>query len=200
MLRPDGSWGACATPLGRRIFVHMHDANRSPTRRFRLFLRDFRMIEAYVSAAEGQSLTSYFTNRRSYVNLRAAHWADATSDHTHAVLRIDQIVWASAPDGDMSLVNSSGLSKRREVELQLEGGLLVRGSLSMFEQQRLSDFLESTTPFIAVQDATLLRSGRPPKETNVQLGDIVVNQATIQAVWGVTAGGAPVSEVPSGIE
>ncbi len=178
----------------------MQDTQRSPTRRFRLFLRDFRMIEAYASVAEGQSLTSYFTNRRSYLNLRAAHWADATSDHVHAVLRIDQILWASAPDGDMPLVNSSGLSRRRDVELQLEGGLLLRGALSIFEQQRLSDFLEAGTPFIAVQEAVLLRSGRPPKETNVELGDVAVNQAAIQAAWEVTASGAPVSEVPSGIE
>lgn len=178
----------------------MPDNHRSPTRRFRLFLRDFRMIEAYVSVAEGQSLTSYFTNRRRYVNLRAAHWADATSDHTHAVLRIDQILWASAPDGDMSLVNASGLSTRREIETQLEGGLLLRGSLSLFQQQRLSDFLESTTPFIALQDATLLRSGRPPKQSNVHLGDIVVNQSALQAVWEVGPAGAPVSEIPSGIE
>jgi hypothetical protein len=178
----------------------MPDNARSPTRRFRLFLRDFRMIEAYVSVAEGQSLTSYFANRRSYVNLRAAHWADAVSDHVHAVLRVDQILWASAPDGDMLLVNSSGVSKPRPVELQLEGGLLVRGLLAIFEQQRLSDFLETTTRFIAVQDAILLRSGRPPKEANVELGNIVVNQAALQAGWEVTAAGAPMSEVPSGIE
>lgn len=152
------------------------------------------MVEAWVSVSEGQSLTSYLSNRRRYINLRAAHWADATADHSHAVLQVGQVLWASVPDGDMQLVNSSGVSRSREVELQLEGGLLVRGSLPIFEQQRLSDFLEATASFVPVQDATLLRSGRPPKQANVLLGDIVVNQAAVQAVWE-TAAGPPVSEV-----
>jgi hypothetical protein len=38
-----------------------------------------------------------------------------------------------------------------------------------------------------VRNAQLLRSGRPPKEVNVQLGDIVLNQQAIQAVWEVEA-------------
>src|SRR5690606_6376071 len=45
-----------------------------PTRRLRIFLRDFRMLEATVHLAEGQALASYFANRKSYVNLNAAHW------------------------------------------------------------------------------------------------------------------------------
>ena len=119
----------------------MPDIHRPVTRRLRLFLRDFRMIEAFVSTAEGQPLTSYVSNRRRYINLRAAHWADATSDRSHAALQVSHVLWASAPDGDMPLVNSSGVSRPREVELQLEGGLVVRGALPIFEQQRLSDFL-----------------------------------------------------------
>ncbi|NLG63176.1 MAG: hypothetical protein GX539_13125 [Candidatus Cloacimonetes bacterium] len=172
----------------------MPDIHRPVTRRLRLFLRDFRMIEAFVSTAEGQPLTSYVSNRRRYINLRAAHWADATSDRSHAALQVSHVLWASAPDGDMPLVNSSGVSRPREVELQLEGGLVVRGALPIFEQQRLSDFLESTATFIPLQSARLLRSGRPPKDTNVDLGDIVVNQAALQAIWEAEAG-VPVSEV-----
>lgn len=156
-----------------------------------MFLRDFRMIEAFVSVAEGQSLSSYFAHRRTYVNLRAAQWSDASVDRTHAVLRIDQILWATEPDGAMPLVTASAAGRRRTVEIQLEGGLLVRGALPMGEQQRLSDFLESTSNFVALQDTLLLRSGRPPKQTNVVLGNVVVNQAAIQAVWEVTAAGQP---------
>lgn len=160
------------------------------------------MIEANVSVADGQSLTSYFSNRKSYVNLRGAHWAGANDDVMHAVLRVDQLLWAASPDSDIALVNASGVAKKREVELQLEGGLLVRGMLHMGEQQRLSDFLETTGVFIPVHDAKLLRSGRPPKKVNVQLGGVVVNQAAIQAVWEAAAeeGLAPVAEVPSGLE
>jgi hypothetical protein len=34
-------------------------------------------------------------------------------------------------------------------------------------------------------NAQLLRSGRPPKQVNVHLGDVVLNQDAIQAVWEV---------------
>jgi hypothetical protein len=36
-------------------------------------------------------------------------------------------------------------------------------------------------------DAQLLRSGRPPKKVNVELGGVVLNQEAIQAVWEIDA-------------
>jgi hypothetical protein len=156
-----------------------------PTRRLRIFLRDFRMIEAQASFAEGQSLATYFTNRKSYLNLRGAQWASTSVDIKHAVLRLDQVLWVAAPDGDVDLTNASGQPRERLVELQLDGGLLIHACFLMRERQRLSDFLESAGEFIPMTRAQLLRSGRPPKQVNVTLGDIVLNQAAIQAVWEV---------------
>jgi hypothetical protein len=71
------------------------------------------------------------------------------------------------------------------VEIQLDGGLLLRAGLLIAARQRLSDYLESTQQFIPMSNAQLLRSGRPPKKVNVTLGDIVLNQQAIQAVWEV---------------
>lgn len=156
-----------------------------PTRRLRIFLRDFRMIEAQASFAEGQSLATYFANRKSYLNLRGAQWASTSVDIKHAVLRLDQVLWVAAPDGDVDLTNASGQPRERLVELQLDGGLLIRACFLMGERQRLSDFLESAGEFIPMTRAQLLRSGRPPKQVNVTLGDIVLNQVAIQAVWEV---------------
>jgi len=161
------------------------DTSRLPTRRLRIFLRDFRMIEAQASFAEGQSLASYFANRKSYLNLLGAQWASTSVDIQHAVLRLDQVLWVAAPDGDVVLTNASLPPRERLVELQLDGGLLIRASLMMGERQRLSDFLESAGEFIPVLGAQLLRSGRPPKQVNVTLGDIVLNQVAVQAVWEV---------------
>jgi hypothetical protein len=48
----------------------MADQTRLPSRRLRLFLRDFRMIEAQISLAEGQALMQYFASRKQYVNMR----------------------------------------------------------------------------------------------------------------------------------
>lgn len=162
-----------------------------PTRRLRLFLRDFRMVDAQISLAEGQSLMQYFASRRQYVNMRGARWASTTEDIKHAVLKIEQVLWASALDNDIALSTATTFTQPREVEIQLEGGLLVRAGLSIGEGQRLSDYLESQPQFIPIRNAQLLRSGRPPKEVNVTLGDIVLNQAAVQAIWELAAQSRP---------
>ena len=158
-----------------------------PTRRLRIFLRDFRMLEATVSLAEGQALASYFAHRKSYVNLVAAHWTGTGDDVKHAVLKVEQVLWAASLDNDIPLTNASVSSQGRAVEMQLDGGLMLRGALMLGDQQRLSDYLEIAAPFIPVMNAQLLRSGRPPKKVNVQLGGVVLNQEAIQAMWEVDA-------------
>lgn len=161
--------------------------DKLPARRLRLFLRDFRMVEATIGLSEGQSLTQYFASRKQYVNLRAAKWASSTDVTRHAVLKIDQVLWAAALDNDIPLINAMAQNAPREVEVQLDGGLLVRAGLNVGEGQRLIDYLESQPQFVPMRSAQLLRSGRPPKEVNVSLGDIVLNQVAIQAVWEMAA-------------
>lgn len=165
----------------------MASDSRLPSRRLRLFLRDFRMIEATISLAEGQSLMQYFANRKQYVNLRAAKWASSDEQLRHVALKIDQVLWAAAIDNDIPLINAAAQMQPRDVEIQLDGGLLMRAGLSIGEGQRLSDYLESQQQYIPVRNAQLLRSGRPPKEVNVSLGDIVLNQSSVQAVWELAA-------------
>jgi hypothetical protein len=162
---------------------------RPPTKRLRIFLRDFRMVEAAVNIAEGQTLTSFFSHRRNYLNLRSAKWIGTRDRADHAVLRIDQVLWAAAPDGDVLLTHVSQHTSGHPIELQLDYGLRIRAALSMSDHQRLSDYLETAGFFVPLLDAKLLRSGRPPKEVNVHLGDIVLNQAGIQAAWQVTVPG-----------
>jgi hypothetical protein len=161
--------------------------SKTPARRLRIFLRDFRMVEAQVSWAEGQSLATYFANRKQYVNLRGAHWASTQEDAQHVALKVDQVLWVAAPDGDIAMTSASMTPTERTVEIQLDGGLLVRAGLLIAARQRLSDYLESTQQFIPMSHAQLLRSGRPPKKVNVTLGDIVLNQQAIQAVWEITS-------------
>lgn len=163
------------------------DTSRLPTRRLRIFLRDFRMVEAQVAFGDGQSLATYFANRKSYLSLVDTRWT-ATGEHIrHVAVRVDQVLWAHAPDGDIDLTGASRPSEQRVAEMQLDGGLLLRASLALSDRQRLSDFLEASGPFVPMRDAHLLRSGRPPREVNVTLGDVVLNQDAIQAVWEVDA-------------
>ena len=165
----------------------MADSKALPTRRLRLFLRDFRMVEAHTALAEGQSLQQYFASRKQYINMRGAKWASSGENIKHAVLKIEHVLWAASLDNDIALVNSTQQAKVLDVEIQLDGGLLVRAGLSVGERQRLSDYLESQPQFIPVRNAQLLRSGRPPKEVNVALGDIMLNQSAVQAMWEVAA-------------
>jgi hypothetical protein len=162
------------------------DTGRTSARRLRLFLRDFRMVEATVGLAENQALALYFTHRRSYVNLREARWTATGETVTHAVLKVDQILWATAVDGDIPLTNASAAPRARLVEVQLDGGLLVQGGFFMSAQQRLSDYLETAGQFVPLLGAQLLRSGRPPRQVNLQLGDVVLNQQCVHAVWEVS--------------
>ena len=165
----------------------MADQTKLPARRLRLFLRDFRMVEAQISLAEGQALMQYFASRKHYVNLRGARWASTGDNVRHAVLKVDQVLWAAAMDNDIPLVSANISTVPRDVEIQLDGGLLVRAGLIVGDGQRLSDYLESQQQFLPVRNAQLLRSGRPPKEVTVALGDIVLNQAAVQAVWEIDA-------------
>jgi hypothetical protein len=158
------------------------EINRPTGHRLRILLRDFRMVEAYIGLAEKQSLTSFFTSRKSYLNLREAKWASASRVVDHMVLRVDQVLWAASIDDDVPLMNASLHAEPRAVEFHAEGGLLIRGGVALGGQQRLSDYLESVGSFIPVHGALLLRSGRPPREVNVTLGGIVLNASGVQAV------------------
>lgn len=174
----------------------MVEPTKLPARRLRLFLRDFRMIEAQISLAEGQSLTQYFASRKQYVNLRAAKWASTGEEIKHAVLKIDQVLWAASLDNDIPLINAVAQNEPRDIEIQLDGGLLVRAGLNVGAGQRLGDYLESQQQFMPLRNAQLLRSGRPPKEVNVALGDVVMNQLSVQAIWEVSAQQSAVDEDP----
>ena len=170
------------------------EAGKTQVRRMRLFLRDFRQVEAQANLSDGLSLSSWLSNKKSYVNLRGAHWTTTNDKAQHVVLKVQQVLWAAALDGDIPLVSAAPTMSPRLVEIQLEGGLLMRGGLNLGDKQRLSDYLESHQQFIPVRGASLLRTGRPAKEVNVVLGDVVLNQEAVQAIWEVEAQGEHLPE------
>ena len=65
--------------------------------------------------------------------------------------------------------------------------MLMASGCDEDENQRLADYLEAQPQFLPLRNAQLLRSGRPPKEVNMSLGDVVLNQSAIQAVWETQA-------------
>ena len=161
----------------------MTDTNRLPRRRLRFFLRDFRMAEAWALMPDGLSLCSYLANRRGYLHLLDVRWQPRHEHVGFAVLRAEQILYASAADGDVPLVNTVPAAVPHGVEVLADGGLYLRGGLLLSPRQRLGDFLESAGAFVPLLGVDLLKSGRPPRNRNVSWGDIVLNQNAIQAVW-----------------
>jgi len=161
----------------------MADAPRLPRRKLQFFLRDFRLAEAYALLPDGLSLSSYLANRRGYLHLLDVQWQPVPERVDFAVLRTAQVMYATAVDGGVPLVNTVPAAVPHGVEVLLEGGLFLRGGLMLSPRQRLGDFLEAAGAFVPLLGVTLLRSGRPPRERNVRWGDIVINQDTIQAVW-----------------
>jgi hypothetical protein len=161
----------------------MHDSTKPPARRLRLFLRDFRMLDARASLADGQSLTSYLASRKNYLHLQDVRWTNTPDRAEFAVLRVAQLLWAAAPDQDVQHVAAALAPEPRVVEIQVDGGLLIRAALHIGARQRLGDYLEAAGPFVPLHSAHLLRSGRPAKRVNLVLGNVVLNQEAIQAVW-----------------
>ena len=161
----------------------MTDSTKPFARRLRLFLRDFRMLEAKASLAEAQSLTAFLATRKNYLHLQDVRWSASGERADFAVLRVAQLLWAGAPDHDVPIVSAPVPAQPRIYEIQVDGGLLIRAALHIGGGQRLGDYLEAAGPFIPLGRAHLLRSGRPATRANLLLGDVVLAQDGIQAVW-----------------
>jgi hypothetical protein len=153
--------------------------SRPASHRVRLFLRDFRLLEAALGIADGQSLAALLSHRRTYMSVRDARWNGDPEVHRHLVIRVDQTLWASLPDEDVPVSAAAAAAAPRAVELSLEGGLVIRGGLSIGAGQRLSDYLETSAAFLPLHSARLMKRARGSADVNVNLGDIVVNQAAV---------------------
>jgi hypothetical protein len=154
-----------------------------PTRRLRLFLRDFRLVEGSANMPKGITLTAYLANRRGYLRLVDLRLHPSGGAAAFAVVRVSHLLYAAAANADVPLASATPAARPHPVELLLDGGLFVRGGILLGPRQRLSDYLESAGNFVPVTGAELLRSDRQQSSTNVLWGDIVVNQDAIQAAW-----------------
>ncbi len=173
----------------------MQPSTRSESRRFRFFLEDFRVIEGLVGLGAGASLISLLASRKGYISLTDARWSGSQQALEHLVLRVERVVWAGAPNTDVPLVNASHPVHPTQTDLQLEGGLILRGGLPLAPNQRLGDYLESAGPFVPLHGAVLLRSRHGGKIVSAALGEIAVRQSVIEAAWE-----APLEEALGGGE
>ena len=142
-------------------------------RAVQLCLRDNALVEGTVFAADGQTLPACLGNRKGWVNLTSVHFLSTGEKQPHIAVQTNRILWASSPNGEIPLIAGSSGMNSRPVELQLEGGVSLRGDLGLAPKQRLSDYLAAFGDFIPLRDARLLPAGHA-------LGDVAVNQEAIE--------------------
>lgn len=158
---------------------------RNEPRRLRFFLQEFRVLEGLAGLGAGASLISLLASRKSYISLTEARWSGSQRPLQHLVLRVELILWAGAPNADVPLVNAPLAIEPTVADLQLQGGIILRGGLPLAPHQRLGDYLESAGLFIPVHGAVMLRSRHGGKPMSAELGEIAVSQNAIEAAWAI---------------
>lgn len=153
----------------------MNQTEANPLRRLRLYLRDHRALDANARVPQGQFLSTYLATRNRYVNLTDIVWLGTGEELPHISLKVDKVLWAASQDGELPLTSARAATSSRLVEVELEGGHLLSAGLLLVENQRLSDYLQGAPPFVPLQGARLW-----PRDK--ELGDVVVNQDSIQVV------------------
>ncbi len=131
-------------------------------RRVRVRLVGGRVLEGDLHLAEGQSLVGTMALRRYFLNLTRVSWVPDDGPAAavpHLAIRVNQIVWLLAPDGDVPL--TSGIQPTtppRSVELHLVGGVRLDVSLHLATEQRMSDYFDSNAGFVPLRDVRIAGS------------------------------------------
>ena len=153
----------------------MSGVDAARPRRVQLFLRDHRVLDATAAVPDGEDLATFLASRNRYLNLTDVEWVGTGDRVPHMALKIGTVLWASTEDGSLPLTGPPPADEVRRVEVELEGGYLIAAELQVAEGQRLTDYLHAASAFVPLREAEL----RPRQK---QLGDVVVNQASVQVV------------------
>ena len=153
----------------------------SKPRRARIVLRDGMSIEGGFYLNDGQALAPYLASRKGgWVNIVAAQWASEHEIHNHAVLQTDQILMASSSDGEIPVHNPTTGATARFVEIGLDDGTHVTGTLHLGQRQRLSDYLAGCGKFLPMFAARWL-----PRDE--KMGDVALNAMCVKVVRAANA-------------
>lgn len=152
--------------------THPDIASYLQPRPVRLRLRDGRALEGKIHVPEGQSAMGFLRLRRSFLNLTAVRWLGPGApdeELPHLGVRLSRILWLVPLDPTLPLQSAARPpDATREIELRIEGGLVLQVRIALAEEQRMSDFFDARPGFIA------LRSVRIGSATDV-VDRLVVN-------------------------
>jgi hypothetical protein len=133
------------------------------------------MLDATAAVPDGHDLATFLATRHRYINLSDVDWVGTGERVPHMALKVSTVLWASTGDGALPLTPAAAAEVVRRVEVELEGGYLIAAELQVEEGQHLTDYLHEASAFVPLRDAELRPRQKP-------LGDVVVNQASVQVV------------------
>ncbi|MDA1080194.1 MAG: hypothetical protein O2973_00745 [Gemmatimonadetes bacterium] len=149
---------------------------QSRARRVHIVMRDGTVLDGGIYMTDAQALAPYLGSRPSgWINIVDAVWLTEGERHSHAVIQADHILIACGVSGDAEVQLASDTSIPRPVDIKIEDGTRVQGSLVLQERQRMSDFLAACGKFLPLVGATCLPDGEA-------LGDITLNAGCVRAV------------------
>ena len=139
-------------------------------------MRDETILDGGIYMTDAQALAPYLGSRpNGWINIVDAVWLTEGERHSHAVIQADHILMASVVSGDAAVQLTTDTSTPRPVDIKLEDGTRVQGSLVLQERQRMSDFLAACGKFLPLVGATPVPDGEA-------LGDIALNAGCVRAV------------------
>jgi type II secretory ATPase GspE/PulE/Tfp pilus assembly ATPase PilB-like protein len=151
------------------------DAIAFQPRSARIVLRDGSVVEGDVHVTPGTSLARHLAAAGAWVNLTNASVPDRDEPVVHTAMQTGSILWAASLSDDLPVGTTLPDSSPRPVELALDGGMEICGTIHLPSAQRLSDFLEDSGPFLPLFDATLALGTAP-------LGDLVVSRSALHRI------------------
>jgi len=170
---------------------------RPPTsrpRRVHLVLRDGAALDGRIFLTDGQTLALYLGSRKGgWVNIVDVVWAADGETAAHLVLQVDHLALAASIDHDIPAVVGSAIAAERWVQLGLENGDRLQGTLFLAERQRLSDYLHAVGKFLPITRTTRLRDG-------AELGDVALNCAAIKLVRDIAVPATSEAHAPEAVD
>lgn len=162
-------------------FPYQHSKTlTSRPRNVRFRLRDGTALVGDIYLGDGQSISPFLSSRKGgWLNVINAIWVFEGVLHPHAVLQLDDVVWAATDVSEVRISQQNGQGELQAVDILLDDRTHVRGSLMVGAQQRLSDYLSAVGRFIPIMNCTLPGTAERDEE---HLGDIALNGDLVKAV------------------
>jgi len=149
------------------------------TKPVQVLLRGGQSLDGIIHIPEGMPLRNFLGIRRFFLNLTSVQATGGAGEEApleHLSLRLSNVVWVIPQDPSLHLSSATVPAEMgRAVELQLVDGVVLRVTLNITEEQRMSDYLDANSGFVPLFQAELT-------DTSRTIERMVVNHEAILAI------------------